>query len=84
MNVAVAVASGRADVGLGVLAAARALGLDFIPLTLERYDLVFPTDLLADERMRQLLEVIRSPQFSRQALAMGGYEIEHTGEIVAD
>ncbi len=84
MNVAMAVVSGRADVGLGVLAAARALDLDFIPLTRERYDLVFPTDQLADERMSLLLEVIRSPQFSRQAWAMGGYEIEQTGKIVTD
>jgi putative molybdopterin biosynthesis protein len=84
MNVAMAVASGRADAGLGVLAAARALNLDFIPLTRERYDLVFPTDLLEDERMRLLLEVIRSPQFGHQAFAMGGYEIEQTGSIVTD
>ncbi len=82
MNVAMAVASGRADTGLGVLAAARALGLDFVPLTLERYDLIIPVDLLDDERVRVLLEVVRSENFSRQALAMGGYEIEQTGRIV--
>ena len=42
MAVAVNVLSGTADVGLGIMAAARALGLDFIPLTPERYDLVVP------------------------------------------
>jgi putative molybdopterin biosynthesis protein len=79
MNVAVAVASGRADAGLGVLAAARALDLDFIPITRERYDLVIPVDMLEDERICLLLEIIRSSDFQQQVLAFGGYEIEETG-----
>ncbi len=84
MNVAMAVASGRADAGLGVLAAARALNLDFVPLTRERYDLVIPADLLDGEDMQFLLGVIRSPEFSRQVLAMDGYETEETGRVVAE
>lgn len=84
MSVAMAVASGRADVGLGVLAAAKALDLGFIPLTRERYDLVIPVALFDDDRMRLLLEIIRSEQFIKQVLAMGGYEVEETGRIVAD
>ena len=84
MSVAMAVASGRADVGLGVLAAAKALGLDFIPVTRERYDLVFPTAMLNDGRMRLMFEVIRSSQFLEQVTAMGGYEVGETGSIVAE
>jgi molybdenum cofactor synthesis domain-containing protein len=83
MSVAMAVASGRADVGLGILAAARALDLDFIPITRERYDLVIPTDLLTDERIELLLEIIRSQSFVDQVLAMGGYEVEETGTILS-
>ena len=83
MSVAMAVASGRADVGLGILAAARALDLDFIPITRERYDLVIPTDLLTDERIELLLEIIRSQDFIDQVLAMGGYEVEETGTILS-
>lgn len=82
MSVAMAVASGRADSGLGILAAARALDLDFIPITRERYDLVVPTALLEDERMRLLFEIIRSREFLEQVLAMGGYEVEETGRFV--
>ncbi|HZE22052.1 MAG TPA: substrate-binding domain-containing protein, partial [Desulfobaccales bacterium] len=48
MAVAVNVFSGTADVGLGIMAAARALGLDFIPLLPERYDLVVPETTFAD------------------------------------
>jgi molybdenum cofactor synthesis domain-containing protein len=81
MSVAMAVTSGRADVGLGILAAAQALNLDFIPVTRERYDLVIPTDLLNDERINLLLEIIRSPKFIEQVLSLGGYEVEETGKI---
>jgi putative molybdopterin biosynthesis protein len=81
MSVAMAVTSGRADVGMGILAAAKALNLDFIPVARERYDLVIPTDLLKDERVALLLEIIRSSKFIEQVLALGGYEVEETGRI---
>jgi putative molybdopterin biosynthesis protein len=81
MSIAMAVASGRADVGLGILAAAKALGLDFIPVARERYDLVIPSDLIDDERIALLLDIIRSPKFIEQVLALGGYEVEETGKI---
>ena len=54
------------------------------PITRERYDLVFPTSLLDDLRMRLLLDIIRSSRFIEQARAMGGYEVEETGRIVGD
>jgi len=81
MNVAMAVASGAADAGLGILAAAQALGLDFFPLSRERYDLVIPSAFLDDEKIRLLIDIVRSGEFSRKALAMGGYEVHETGKI---
>jgi putative molybdopterin biosynthesis protein len=82
MNVAMAVVSGAADVGLGIRAAADALSLDFIPVTKERYDLVIPTAYLEDEKVRLLLELIRSGDFRSKVLELGGYEVEETGKIV--
>jgi molybdenum cofactor synthesis domain-containing protein len=81
MSVAMAIASGRADVGLGIMASARALDLDFIPVSRERYDLVIPSGLLDDERIGLLLDIIRSDTFIEQVLAMGGYEVEETGKL---
>jgi putative molybdopterin biosynthesis protein len=75
------VTSGRADVGLGIMAAAKALDLDFIPVSRERYDLVIPSNFLKDERMELLLEIIRSRKFIEQVLALGGYEVEETGKV---
>jgi putative molybdopterin biosynthesis protein len=82
MAVAVNVLSGTADVGLGILAAARALGLDFIPLTPERYDLVVPETTFQDPRFQTLLEVIRSAEFREAAMALGGYDLKDCGVIV--
>jgi len=72
-QVAVAVESGMADAGLGVLSAARALGLEFIPVAEERYDLAFLPETFGDERVRALVEVVRSDAFARALEAMGGY-----------
>lgn len=84
MNVAVAVVSGGADTGLGIYAAAKALGLDFIPVTRERYDLVIPAAFMKDPKIQLLLEIIRSPNFKTEVLEMGGYEVEETGKVVAE
>jgi molybdenum cofactor synthesis domain-containing protein len=82
MAVAVNVFSGTADVGLGIMAAARALGLDFIPLLPERYDLVVPETTFTDFRFQTLLEVIRSPEFKEAAAALGGYDLKDCGTIL--
>ena len=68
--------------GLGVLASARALGLDFIPVGVEEYDLVIPRKFWNDERMQAIVATIRSPEFKKQVEEMGGYGVEKTGEIV--
>jgi molybdenum cofactor synthesis domain-containing protein len=81
MSVAMAVTSGRADVGLGIMAAAQALNLDFIPVSRERYDLVLPAYMLSDERMQLLLKIIRSKKFIDHVLTLGGYEVEETGKL---
>ena len=82
MAVAVNVFSGTADVGLGIMAAAQALGLDFVPLLPERYDLVVPESTFVDPRFQALLAVIRSPEFQEAAAALGGYDLKDCGKIL--
>lgn len=81
MAVAVDVLSGRADVGLGIYAAANALSLDFIPIAKEEYDLVIPDVFFQDKKIEVLLEVINSNAFKKKVLKMGGYETSKTGMI---
>ncbi len=82
MGVAVNVATGAADCGLGIKAAANALGLDFAPLARERYDLAIPEAYLDDPRIKVLLEVVRSQAFQDKIKALGGYETDLSGKVM--
>ena len=81
---AAAVKSGAADCGLGILGAARALDLDFVPLFNERYDLVFPVEYYESELLAPLLAVIRSDDFAANVQALGGYETTNMGQVLAE
>jgi putative molybdopterin biosynthesis protein len=82
MSVAIAVASGAADAGLGILAAARALGLDFIPVVTEQYELVIPEKFFALPAMQSVMEIISSREFAQRVTALGGYSTAETGKTV--
>lgn len=80
LGVAVAVKSGRADVGLGVYGAATALGLDFVPVEKERYDLIIPHHHFDDPKVQAVIEVLRSEGFRAQIERLGGYDTSQMGE----
>jgi putative molybdopterin biosynthesis protein len=82
MNVAVAVLSGTADAGLGIYAAANALGLDFVPVVTEQYDLVIPLAHLESKNIRTLLDTIHTAAFKKRVEALGGYSTAKTGTIM--
>ncbi len=79
--VAVQVLSGGADCGLGILAAAKALGLDFVPLCPERYDLCIPQAFLEDHRVAVLLDTLRDQRFREAVEALGGYDVSPMGQL---
>ena len=82
LAVAADVASGAADVGLGILAAGRALGLDFVPLFNEQYQLVIPREHYASSLLAPLLEIIGGPAFRAEVDALGGYDTTDMGRVV--
>uniref|UniRef100_I2PXL0 Molybdopterin molybdenumtransferase n=1 Tax=Desulfovibrio sp. U5L TaxID=596152 RepID=I2PXL0_9BACT len=82
MAVAVNVKTGAADCGLGVFAAAKALGLGFVPLARERYDLVIPTAHRDDPKIAAVFAVVASEAFKEQVRALGGYETDWSGRIM--
>jgi putative molybdopterin biosynthesis protein len=81
MAVAVAVASDLVDCGLGVRSAAVALGLDFVPIEKEEYDLVLRRDFADSDKGELLLRVIRSQEFQEAVRRLGGYETVKTGTV---
>ena len=84
LNVAAAIASGLANCGLGIRAAADALDLDFIPLYDERYDLVIPLEHYHNPKLRPLLEILENTEFRRAVDALAGYDTSPMGSIIAE
>jgi molybdopterin molybdotransferase/putative molybdopterin biosynthesis protein len=82
LAVAAAVAAGRADCGLGVLAAARAFGLDFVPVAKEPYDLVLLEQTTEDELLAPLFELLESADFRKRVESLGGYDTAEMGRRI--
>jgi putative molybdopterin biosynthesis protein len=82
MAVAASVAGGSADAGLGILAAANALSLDFIPVSLERYDLAIPKEYFDLNSIQKVLKIATSGDFKKKVEALGGYNTSSTGSII--
>jgi molybdopterin molybdotransferase/putative molybdopterin biosynthesis protein len=82
LAVAAAIASGRADCGMGVLAAARAFDLDFVPVTSEPYDLVLERASLEHEVLAPLWELLSSRQFRSAVEVLGGYDTTEMGRRI--
>lgn len=83
MTVAAAVSSGRADCGLGIYAAANALGLDFLPLFQERYDLVIPREHYENPLLSPLLKILHDPRFRETIQNLPGYDTSIMGKEIA-
>ena len=84
LAVAAAVSAGRADTGMGVFSAAKAVGLDFVPLRKERYDLVMPREVHESDLLRTMLELLHDDGFRSQVEELGGYDVSSMGEIIAN
>ena len=82
LAVAAAIAAGRIDAGLGVMAAARAFGLGFVPVTREPYDLVLMAETLENPVMAPLWALLEQPAFRAAVEALGGYGVEDMGRRI--
>ncbi|MFT3957241.1 MAG: substrate-binding domain-containing protein [Piscinibacter sp.] len=78
-----AVASGGADVAFGIEAAARARGLDFVPIARELYFLVTLQHALDQPQVQALLSLLKSEAWRAQLNAIPGYAAEGSGEVLS-
>ncbi|MBP5170060.1 MAG: molybdopterin biosynthesis protein, partial [Oscillospiraceae bacterium] len=81
-SVAVQIAGDSADAGMGIYSAAKLYGLDFIPVCVEEYDLLIPESAWGTGMMRQLIHTLKSSEFKARIEALGGYTLDHPGEII--
>ena len=79
LEVAISVASGQADTGLGVRAAATALDLGFVPVAWEDFDIVLSGDTLP--AAEPLIAALRTPAVQSSIHALGGYDLSRAGSV---
>ncbi len=82
MDVGIAVLSGRADAGPGIRPVASLLGLDFIPIRWERYDLLITRERFFDKGVQNFLGLVLAPEFKDIAQSIDGYDTGTAGKMV--
>lgn len=85
LAVASCVARGEADVGLGIEKAARQVnGIEFLPVQQEHYDMVIRKEDFAKPQFQAVMAVLRSTAFRNEVMGLGGYDVSHMGEVIAE
>jgi putative molybdopterin biosynthesis protein len=82
LSVASSISSGQADVGIGIEKVAKIVGLDFVPLITERYDLVIINNQQNNELLEIVKDVLRMTSFKKEIQSLGDYDISQTGQVV--
>lgn len=82
LEVVLAILKGEADVGLGIQPVAEFLGLRFLSITAERYDLVVPRENLSLRPVRIFFNLLHSKRFLKEARALPGYDVKDSGKIL--
>jgi excisionase family DNA binding protein len=82
LEVGLGILTGGADVGLATRTTARLLGLEFIPLTRERFDLLVPKDRFFKRGIQSLLGIVGSREFRQKLEALGGYDASESGRMI--
>ncbi|MBQ5324072.1 MAG: molybdopterin biosynthesis protein [Oscillospiraceae bacterium] len=82
MAVAAAIAGKSADAGMGILSAAKAMNLDFVPVGNEEYDFAIPVKYLELPHVQKFITVLKSDEFKTKLEALGGYSADNIGKIV--
>ena len=80
-SVAVQIASGTADAGMGIYSAAKLYGLDFLPICTEQYDLLISDAAWETEPVQRLISILQSQAFRTRLEGMGGYQLDRPGRI---
>jgi len=83
LEVGLGVLRGGADVGLATRTTAQWLGLEFIPLTRERFDMLVRKDRFFTRGIQVLLGIVGSREFRERVDTLGGYDVKESGRIIA-
>ncbi|MBU1193298.1 MAG: helix-turn-helix transcriptional regulator [Proteobacteria bacterium] len=82
MDVGLEIFSGKADAGLSIRPVANILGLDFIPVTWERFDLVIKKERFFDQGIQLFLSMLKGKVIQAAAKELGGYDLSMSGKMI--
>lgn len=81
-EVGLSVLGGEADVGIGTIAISKLLGLSFIPITQERFDLIIKQETFFDKKVQAFMEILNSPDFRHHVEPISNYDFKNSGKII--
>jgi len=81
-EVGLSILSGEADAGLATVAVSRLMGLHFIPVTREDFDMALDQSTYFHKGIQALMDILRSPEFRGRFEKLGGYGFEDSGKIL--
>jgi len=82
VEVGLSILSGEADAGIATVAVSRLMGLHFIAVTQENFDMVLGQSTYFNRGVQALMEVLKSPGFRERFEHLGGYGFEDSGKIL--
>ena len=82
LDVAMAIKNGTADVGLGIMEAAKIADLDFIPLAKEEYDFLVNPEIKNSEKIKEFIKFLKSDFIKRKIESLDGYSLNKPGEVI--
>ncbi|MCF8079110.1 MAG: helix-turn-helix transcriptional regulator [Desulfobacterales bacterium] len=82
MDVGLEVLAGRAHAGPAIRPVASLLGLDFLPIRWERYDLMIRKEKFFEPGVQRFLGLLHDPAFLKTAARLAGYDLRFSGKMV--
>jgi putative molybdopterin biosynthesis protein len=82
LEVGLAVLSKEADTGIATAAVAKLLGLSFIPITRENFDMILDQSTFFTKGVQALIEVLKSRDFRKRVEKLGGYDFKDSGKVL--
>ena len=82
IEVGLAVLSGEADTGIATAAVSSILGLDFVPITRERFDMILDQSVFFQKGVQALMDVLTGEEFRKRVRNLGSYDFRSSGKIM--
>jgi putative molybdopterin biosynthesis protein len=81
-EVGLSILSKEADVGIATIAVSKLLGLPFIPITQESFDMILDQTTFFEKGIQAFIEILNSQEFRNRVERLGSYDFKNSGKIL--